>query len=146
MWTQIFPFPWETYWMVLLPFPFSWIRNYRKKIGWRRVWAYFFFGRFIKLEILEILEDICDFIFFFLNIVEMISSWVFIGIFYFYLVSSIISNFFSKAYMKKQMQSIKLETVKRNIEILIVKRASYKNKYKVYIKCLLLIEWQQVVH
>lgn len=62
--------------MVLLPFPFSWIRNYRKKIGWRRVWAYFFFGRFIKLEILEILEDICDFIFFFLNIVEMISSWV----------------------------------------------------------------------
>lgn len=44
------------------------------------------------------------------------------------------------------MQSIKLETVKRSIEILIVKRASYKNKYKVDIKCLLLIEWQQVVH
>lgn len=39
------------------------------------------------------------------------------------------------------MQSIKFE---REVEILIAKRASYKNK--VYIKYILLIEQQQVVH
>lgn len=51
-----------------------------------------------------------------------------IGIFYFYLISSINIQFLLelKTCMKKQMQSIKFE---REVEILIVKRGSYKNKY-----------------